>query len=88
MTDTETNDRLFYEAGSDAQGCQIVAISGARHITVSNNDDLCGDSSTGFGATVAIDISRADVERLRDFLNQWLESPTEPQSTLIEHQTG
>lgn len=67
-------ERVLFEAGNDDLGCQIIATHGEGRITISNNDDWCGDSISGFGATVSVELSREDVSRLQEFLNIWLEA--------------
>jgi hypothetical protein len=65
-------ERLFFETDKEDPSCQAVAFKGAETMTISNNNDWCGDTETGFGATVSIDLTRADAMRLRDMLNKWL----------------
>lgn len=41
-------------------------------INISCTDNWCGDTENGFGATVALDLNKEQVVKLRDFLNDWL----------------
>lgn len=64
-------DRLFFEAGNDDLGLQVVSTEGGS-ISFSINDEWCGSTETGFGATVTVDITKDDAIRLRDLLTEWL----------------
>lgn len=67
-----SEDRLFFETDVEDPGCQAVAFKGKDTMTISNNNDWCGDTESGFGATVSVTLTRADAKRLRDMLNEWL----------------
>jgi hypothetical protein len=67
------DNRLFFSAGTNDSDVQAVARAGRDTLSICCNSDWCGDSTRGFGATVSVDISRADAARLRDFLNAWLD---------------
>lgn len=62
--------RVLFDTDSDP-GMQVVAISDGK-LSFSCNDDWCGDSESGFGATVAIEIDREQVSELAQSLVAWL----------------
>ena len=66
--------RFFFQTQVDDPGCQFVGNSGSDTASISNNHDWCGDTETGFGATVAVDLTRDDARRLRDTIDAWLAS--------------
>jgi len=66
--------RLFFETEVEDPGCQATAYRGGDQLRISNNDDWCGDTETGFGATVSVGLTREDATRLRDMIDTWLES--------------
>ena len=70
----DTNERMFFEAGNDDLGLQVVAFAGGKEIEFSANNDWCGSTETGFGATVTVSLTRDDAERLRDLLDAWLKT--------------
>lgn len=70
-------ERILFEAGDavngiDYLGIQIVGEIGGERLAISCNDEWCGSTETGFGATVSLDISKQDARRLRNYLNQYL----------------
>lgn len=64
------NDRLIYETDSDP-GMQVVATPDG--LSFSNQDDWCGDSVHGFGATVAVTLTVEQVQALHNALGRWLD---------------
>ena len=64
--------RFFFETDQEDPGCQAVAIQGESTVSISNTDDWCGSTETGFGATVSICLTRADARRLVSMLVEWL----------------
>ena len=64
--------RFFFETDNEDPGCQAVAIQGEPTVSISNTDDWCGSTETGFGAIVSIDLTREDARRLVLMLNEWL----------------
>ena len=70
----ENDMRFFFHTEAEDPGCQFVGNSGEPTATISNNNDWCGDTESGFGATVAIELTRADAKRLRDTIDAWLAS--------------
>lgn len=68
-----SNERLFFTGGqSEDLNVQIIAEIGADSINISANNEWCGSTETGFGATVCVDVQRNDVERLYEILGKWL----------------
>lgn len=65
-------NRTLFTAGNDDNDLQIVAEAGAKQIEVTSNCEWCGDTETGFGATVHVSITREEVVALRDFLDAWI----------------
>ena len=64
-------ERLFFEAGNENWGLQVVeTIDG--NLGFSANNEFCGSSETGFGATVTVDITKEDAKRLIELLNKWV----------------
>ena len=66
------DQRSFFEAGTDDLGLQVVAIDGNDRVNFSCNNDWCGDTQSGIGATVSVDITREDAQRLVAMLSKWL----------------
>lgn len=66
------NERLIFDTDSDP-GLQVVTLA-TGGLSFSNNDDWCGDTESGFGATVAIELKHAQVEALHVALGLWLAS--------------
>lgn len=71
----DNNERMYFEAGDDDLGLQVVAFAGGKDLSFSCNNDWCGDTESGFGATVSVSLGREDAEKLRDFLDAWLKTP-------------
>ena len=69
--------RLIFDTDTDP-GMQVV-ITGKDSLGFSNNDDWCGDSETGFGATVAVELTREQVSKLHSALGDWLATQEPPQ---------
>jgi hypothetical protein len=65
------NQRLLYDTDSDP-GIQIVPLDDG--ISISAQDDWCGDTESGFGATVSVPLTREQVVALRDALSAYLDS--------------
>ena len=63
-------NRLVFDTDSDP-GMQVVVAGDG--LSFSNQDDWCGDSESGFGATVAVTLSREQVIALNCALTEWLE---------------
>ena len=61
--------RLVFDTDSDP-GMQVVEVEGG--LSFSNQDDWCGDSETGFGATVSVMLTRQQVAELHAALGSWL----------------
>ncbi len=68
----DKKERMFYEAGDNDLGLQVVAFAGGLDVDFSANNEWCGSTETGFGATVTVSLNREDAARLRDWLNTWL----------------
>jgi len=69
------NDKVFYTTGeNDYLSLQVVGIKGADKISFSNENEWCGDTETGFGALVSIDLNRNQVADLINTLQEWLKS--------------
>lgn len=62
--------RLIFDTDSDP-GMQVVATD--TGLSFSNQDDWCGDTESGFGATVAIQLDKAQVSALHAALGRWLD---------------
>ena len=62
--------RFFFEAGNDDKGLQVVETTGGK-LSFSANNDWCGSTETGFGATVTVDITKEDAKRLLELLTKW-----------------
>ena len=69
-------ERFFFETDAKDPSCQFVGNADEDTATISNNDDWCGDTESGFGATVSIQLTRDDARRLRDAIDAWLASTT------------
>jgi len=63
------DDRWIFDTDSDP-GMQVVATESG--LSFSNQDDWLGDTEAGFGATVAVTLTRAQVALLHDSLGRWL----------------
>lgn len=57
-------------------GLQIIAEEEDNVIHVKAFDEWCGDTETGFGAEVSVDLDIGSAIKLRDFLNEWLVPPS------------
>ena len=65
--------RFVFEAGeSGYKDLQVVAIEGENTVYFSAEDEWCGSTETGFGATVGVEITRDDASRLIAMLTEWL----------------
>lgn len=64
------DERLIFDTDSDP-GMQVVVTG--EGLSFSNQDDWCGDTESGFGATVAIQLSRQQVQTLYEALGRWLD---------------
>lgn len=64
-------NKLFFEVGNDDLGLQVVETTDGN-LSFSANDELCGDTESGFGATVTVCITRDDAKRLIDALTKWV----------------
>lgn len=51
---------------------QVIACEGARTVSFSLEDEWYGDSDSGFGATLYIDVTREDAAKLVAMLTKWL----------------
>lgn len=71
--------RFFFETKVDDPGCQATAYEGSETLSISNNNDWCGSTETGFGATVVVELTRDDAERLAAMIHEWLS--TKPAGT-------
>lgn len=68
-------ERVYFQAGENGyKDLQVTAFEGGESLSFSAEDEWCGGTDTGFGATVSVDIKREDVKKLVDTLNKWLES--------------
>lgn len=66
-------ERLFFSAGEAGyKDLQVVAFTGGDTVSFSAEDEWCGCTETGFGATVSVDINRNDAEKLVEMLTKWL----------------
>lgn len=64
--------RMVFDTDSDP-GMQVVATSDSPpRLVFSNQDDWCGSTESGFGATVAIELKREQVAQLHAALGEWL----------------
>lgn len=63
--------RLVFDTDSDP-GMQVTVSDSGLYF--SNQDDWCGDTESGFGATVGVTLSRQQVEDLHESLGNWLSS--------------
>jgi hypothetical protein len=61
--------RIVFDTDSDP-GMQVVSLD--DRLSFSNSDDWMGDTESGFGAIVDIELSRNQVAVLRDSLTEWL----------------
>ncbi len=66
--------RFFFETEVEDPGCNFIAQEGAEIATITNHSDWCGDTESGFGATVSIEITRDDAKRLAHTLLEWVNS--------------
>lgn len=64
------DDRMVFDTDSDP-GLQVVSLVDGT-LSFSNQDDWCGSTETGFGATVVINLSRQQVCELHASLGRWL----------------
>jgi hypothetical protein len=67
-------ERIIYTTDSDP-GIQVVPFDGG--ISISAQDDWCGDTETGFGATVSVQLTREQVAELHAALGRYLGTPNE-----------
>lgn len=67
-------ERYFFQTEREDPGCQFVGVQGADTATITNSDDCCGDTESGLGASVTIELSRDDAKRLSDTIMEWLRS--------------
>jgi len=66
-------ERMFFESSPNSDhNLQVVAFVGADEAEFSANDEWCGSSETGFGATITVSLDRESAARLVDMLMQWL----------------
>lgn len=65
---------MIFDTDSDP-GMQVV-VTGADTLGFSNSDDWCGDTESGFGAIVSVDLSRKQVAKLHAALGRWLATPS------------
>jgi hypothetical protein len=62
--------KIVFDTDSDP-GIQVTELEDGR-LSFSCQDDWCGDTEFGFGATVNVDISREQVADLAQSLINWL----------------
>ena len=68
-----TRERLFFESDANPDNnLQVVAYVGGDTAEFSANDEWCGSTETGFGATVSVSVDRDSAARLVTVLQQWL----------------
>jgi hypothetical protein len=69
------SERIFFSGGqSFSEDLQLVAVEGSKTCNFSAEDEWCGSSETGFGATVSVDLDRDEAKELVLKLQQWLDS--------------
>lgn len=61
--------RIIYDTDSDP-GIQVVPFKGG--ISISAQDDWCGSSETGFGATVSVQLTREQAVAFHEALGRYL----------------
>lgn len=66
-------ERMIFDTDSDP-GMQVV-VTGADTLGFSNSDDWCGDTESGLGAIVSVDLNREQVAELHAALGRWLATP-------------
>lgn len=64
---------MIFDTNNDP-GMQVV-VTGDDTLSFSNNDDSCGDSFCGIGATVDVQLTREQVAALHAALGEWLVQP-------------
>ena len=65
-------NRTIFNAGDEENNIQIVGIEGNTKLDLTSYCEWCGDTESGFGATVSVPITRKEATALRDFLDNWL----------------
>lgn len=65
-----TRERLVYDTDTDP-GVQVVMTSDTS-LSFSCQDDWCGDTESGFGATVNVELDIEQVRELWSALGYWL----------------
>lgn len=69
------NERIFFNGGKAfSEDLQVVAVEGSETCNFSTEDEWCGSTETGFGATVSVDLDRNEVKELILKLQQWIDS--------------
>ena len=68
------NEKRFYlNLGENSfKDLQITGFEGEETLSFSANDEWCGDSVSGFGATVSVELDKEKIKTLANFLNDWL----------------
>lgn len=63
---------MIFSVGDD-EGMQV-SVNGKDTLYFVNHDDWCGDTFTGFGASVGIELNREKVKQLYTALGNWLDA--------------
>jgi hypothetical protein len=66
------DENRFFFASTEGDPSLQVTDGGDGELTFSANNDWCGSTETGFGATVMVSLPRADIARLHAQLGAWL----------------
>lgn len=72
------SERVFFESDDEDNGIQVVGEKGSETLTVAAHNEWSGDTITGFGADVNVELSRTEVERLLRVMNEWLSESVDP----------
>jgi hypothetical protein len=73
VKETKMKNKLFFESGNDDLGLQVVETTDGN-LSFSANNEWCGDTESGFGATVTVCITLDDAKRLIDALTKWVKA--------------
>ena len=69
-----SDDRFFFDVSATRPDVDMQVVACDGKVNFSINNDWCGNTESGFGATVDIDINREDTQKLISVLQEWLKT--------------